>query len=1424
MTMKTQIMMLLGTCLLLWSCDTKTKTVDSCGDGFVDPGEECDSTVGDVSCASLGYYDPLGTLTCTPFCRYDVSTCGGRCGDNLVDVEDGEECDGANLNGQSCQSMGNGGGTLVCGAGCRYDLTGCLEVCGNGIVEGQEACDDGGRLDSDGCSTSCVVEDGWHCDAASPSVCAPACGDGLARGDEACDGSELAGQSCVGLGYHAGLLACAVDCTLDTTDCEAAGRCGDGSIQAGYAEACDGDELAGQSCETLGFYGGTLACLTDCTGFNTTSCAATGACGDNLIQSAHGEVCDHLNLNGATCASRGWYGGELACGEDCTAYDETGCAETGRCGDTLIQGAYGEQCDGDNLVGQTCASRGYYGGTLSCFANCQGFNETACTGRCGDGVVQAGEGEVCDGTNLAGQSCTGLGYYGGALRCAADCRGFTDTSCTGRCGDGVVQVAAGEQCDGANHNSATCQTLGFYQGTLACDEDCQLVTSGCSASCGDGMIQAGFGEVCDGGDLAGQTCLSRGYYYGTLTCAADCRGYNESQCRFRCGDGFVQAAYGEVCDGANLGGETCASRGYYEGDLACNANCGGFVVSGCTGFCGDGSVQTAHAEVCDGANLNGQSCVTLGWYGGTLSCSVNCQTFGQAGCAAVGRCGDGTIQASYGEVCDGSNLAGATCASRGWYGGALACDPACRLFDETACAVVGRCGDGTIQASYAEVCDGANLAGQSCIGLGYYGGALGCASNCRSLDPAPCVAEGRCGDGIVQAAHGEECDSSNLAGATCATALATHPYGRVRCGADCRLVTAGCREQFIVMVDVPGGTFQRDGDPANLSTLSPFRLSATELTRDQFSELMGVDPSTAAGSSGVEDPVQTVNWYHALAFCNKLSLWAGLTPVYTVAGVDFATLTYGQIPTDNNATWNAATADWGADGYRLPTEMEWMWAAMGADLDAPGVTNTTGRLLAFAGSTGSNLVDDYVWHVGNSLGVTHPASTLLPNGLDLYDLGGNVWEWVWDWAGPYPVGAVSDYRGPGTGTMRGMRGGSRGRDAAEAAVAFRGNTTPGSRTSELGFRVARMADMCGDGVVQTSYGEECDGGNLNGATCANAGYYDGVLGCGADCRFDTTWCFDYCGDGVIQTGDGEECDGADLDGETCVSRGFSSGALACRDCRFDTDACMAVSPLLGALINVPPGTFQRDVSSINLSTITSGFKMSPHEVTRAQFAAVLGVDPSDVSKSLGTSDPVQTVNWYDAIAFCNKLSLMEGLTPVYAVAGVDFATLTYGQIPTTDNATWNAATTDWGADGYRLPTEMEWMWAAMGADTANPGAINTTGYSKNFAGFTGTNGVWEYAWYSGNSGGTTHPVGIKLPNELALYDLSGNVFEWVWDWSASYPTGTLTDYRGPASGTSRVKRGGSWNNNASYCTVAFRTYGYYQYDRNNVIGFRVVRP
>lgn len=262
-------------------------------------------------------------------------------------------------------------------------------------------------------------------------------------------------------------------------------------------------------------------------------------------------------------------------------------------------------------------------------------------------------------------------------------------------------------------------------------------------------------------------------------------------------------------------------------------------------------------------------------------------------------------------------------------------------------------------------------------------------------------------------------------------------------------------------------------------------------------------------------------------------------------------------------------------------------------------------------------------------------------------------------------------------------------------------------------------------------------------------------------------------------------------------------------------------PLSEAFILVPGGSFQRDEEATNISAV-SPFYMGRYAVTREQFTAVTGLaDPSGLSHSTGKDDPVQNVLWYHALVFCNRLSAQEGLTPVYAIGG-NTDPDDWGPVPASGDQAWDEAVADWTADGYRLPTEMEWLWAAMGADSSAPGEVNTTGYQKRFAGDSAAAHMGDYVWYEPNANQTTHPVGQKRPNELGLYDLTGNVWEWCWDRYGDWPQGALEDYTGPASGGERVLHGGSWHNPAYRCAMSFRLNHHPAFQWGN-IGLRIVR-
>ena len=245
---------------------------------------------------------------------------------------------------------------------------------------------------------------------------------------------------------------------------------------------------------------------------------------------------------------------------------------------------------------------------------------------------------------------------------------------------------------------------------------------------------------------------------------------------------------------------------------------------------------------------------------------------------------------------------------------------------------------------------------------------------------------------------------------------------------------------------------------------------------------------------------------------------------------------------------------------------------------------------------------------------------------------------------------------------------------------------------------------------------------------------------------------------------------------------------------------------------------EKPVHQVTVST----FYMSRYEVTHGQYLEflngagvsaagrlngneVIDMDDSDVAFShdgtlfsfsgSGYADsidcPVMKVTWYGAAEYANWLSAESGLTPVYTINGT-------------------SVTANWSANGYRLPTEAEWEYAARGGNA-----------SKGYL-YAGSDNADEVGWYSSNSGQSTHPVGGKAPNELGLYDMSGNVYEWCWDWKGSYSSGSQSNPRGPASGSNRVIRGGSWSNRARYLRSANRYNDSPGYSSSN-LGFRLVR-
>lgn len=234
---------------------------------------------------------------------------------------------------------------------------------------------------------------------------------------------------------------------------------------------------------------------------------------------------------------------------------------------------------------------------------------------------------------------------------------------------------------------------------------------------------------------------------------------------------------------------------------------------------------------------------------------------------------------------------------------------------------------------------------------------------------------------------------------------------------------------------------------------------------------------------------------------------------------------------------------------------------------------------------------------------------------------------------------------------------------------------------------------------------------------------------------------------------------------------------------------------------VKKGTFQMgsnaedSAEKLAHSVTLSDFYIGKFEITQAEYQSIMGNNPAEYQLNLSELQkerrPVESITWYHAVEFCNKKSIKDGLEPVYSGLEANISC-------------------DFTKNGYRLPTEAEWEYAAKGA-TNEPDFL-----------YSGSNDIDSVAWHGSNSKWNPHDVGTKAPNILGIYDMSGNVDEWCNDWYGSYSVDSQTNPVGPATGSLRVFRGGSWTYGAEYSLITNRrgldpTYG------ANALGFRLAR-
>ena len=565
----------------------------------------------------------------------------------------------------------------------------------------------------------------------------------------------------------------------------------------------------------------------------------------------------------------------------------------------------------------------------------------------------------------------------------------------------------------------------------------------------------------------------------------------------------------------------------------------------------------------------------------------------------------------------------------------------------------------------------------------------------------------------------------------------------------------------------------------------------------------GYDLNLRGEGCSEDHPVMEVNWYDVVKWCNAKSEMEGLTPVYRVNEVIYRTGDFGRMGSD------AVSWDTLGNGYRLPSEAEWEFAARGGSL-------TKGYIYS-----GSDNLNEVGWYWDNSAGgicdLANGRGPIMvgrkaPNELGLYDMSGNVWEWCWD--------AVS--------TNRRIRGGAWNLPENGCTVSNRLSDSPSYRSS-YGFRLAGSMDPT---VFDRDHSMDFPSFDLDLTDSIPSGLWDeaeryangwsSLPWFGYFFELELGWIYHL--EHGYQYFMGESLQGIIVFDLAMHSWFWISESLYPYFYKFGANEgwywyykggtfgqrwfyrMADHKDLQEHTINDVSAPFnmvlvQGGTLAMSMGTVTvDSFEIGTHEVTWGQWKTVRSVaiaNGYDIgSRGQGCADdhPVRSVNWYDVIKWSNAKSQMEGRTPVYSYNGFVYKS---GEPDHT------AIEQNLAANGYRLPQEAEWEFAARGG-------TQTSGYT-----YSGSNDLNAVGWFWDNSGGAacplssdrgTWPVGQKAANELGLYDMSGNVWEWCWDQSSS----------------SRHIRGGGWSSYTSNCTVSYR--GILNPDgRNNTYGFRPAR-